>query len=228
MVPNEVSLYCPHCGRFTAVTPAPMSLVNPRVASRYDDPYVNLSSQVGVPFYAYAGGGWWLGKCNACEKPVLVLNGGEIVLPPPQAGPVSQDIPEPMRSDLHEAKKCMTVAAWNAAAVMARRALQCSAVEQGAPKGKRLGDQIKWLGDNHKITAQQREWADAARWVGNHGAHDTEPDVGSGNPVITDVSQEDAEATIDLVEHLFETLYVATRSAREQLAKRGKPTGGKT
>jgi len=82
--------------------------------------------------------------------------------------------------------------------------------------------QIKWLDDNRKIATPQREWADAARWVGSHGAHDTDPDVGAGKPVITAVTEDDARATVELVEHRFETLYVAGKLAREQLAKRGK------
>jgi hypothetical protein len=165
-----------------------------------------------------------MGKCNACHKPLLVKDIGGVVYPPPQPGPVSEAIPEPMRSDLREAKQCLAVAAWNAAVVMARRALQCAAVEQGAPVGRDwpLWKQIKWLDDNRKVTTQQREWADAARWVGNHGAHDTEPDVANGKPVITDVSADDAHATVELVEHLFDALYVAAHLAREQLAKRGK------
>jgi HEPN domain-containing protein len=174
-----------------------------------------------TPFYEHDAP-WWMGKCNACERPVLVFFEGGIVYPTPQPGPVSEHIPDPMRSDLREAKLCLSVGAWNAAAVLARRALQSAAVEQGAPKGKKLWEQIKWLDENRKITSQQRDWADAARWVGNHGAHDTEPDVAGGHPVITEVSEEDARDTIALVEHLFETLYVATHAAKQQLAKRGK------
>jgi hypothetical protein len=175
-----------------------------------------------TPYYVYGSGRWWLGKCNACKQPMLVQGHGAKVFPVPQPGPVSEHIPEPMRSDLREAKLCLSAGAWNAAAVMARRALQSATVEQGAPKGGKLWEQIKWLDDNRKITSQQRAWADAARWVGNHGAHDTEPDVPAGVPVITEVMEEDAGDTIKLVEHLFETLYVATHAAKEQLSKRGK------
>jgi hypothetical protein len=49
-----------------------------------------------------------------------------------------------------------------------------------------------------------------------------EPDLQSGVVVITQVGRDDAEETIKLVEHLFETLYVAGKVAKEQLAKRGK------
>ena len=225
MVPTEVSLYCPHCGKHTAVTPAPLVIHAASGLAQLplrEAPAIPMLQQ--VPWYSYGGGHWWLGKCNACQQPVLIKDHGSKVFPTPQAAPVSEHVPEPMRSDLLEAKVCLSAGAWNAAAVMARRALQCATVEQGAPTGKEwpLWKQIKWLDDNRKITAQQREWTDAARWVGNHGAHDTEPDVPAGVPVITDVSEEDARDTVKLVEHLFETVYVASHAAKEQLSKRGK------
>lgn len=190
----------------------------------YSPPLSANSLYPGLLFYNQAGHRWWIGQCNACGSPLLVCDDGVRILPAPQPGPVSNDIPEPMRSDLREAKQCLAAGAFNAAVVMARRALQCAAVEQGAQTGKEwpLWKQIKWLDENRKITPSQHQLADAARWVGNHGAHDTEPDVGAGQPVITNVTDEDARDTIQLVEHLFETLYVAPKLAQDQLAKRGK------
>lgn len=212
----EVSLHCPHCGEHTAASAARLEYV----------PHEGYPGTVPVQhsplFYSSNDGLWWLAKCNACEEPILVLNRGDAVLPVPQPGPVSEDIPEPMWSDLREAKQCLAAGAYNAAAVMARRALQCAAVEQGASKGKLLWQQIQELDEKRIITAKQRKWAEAARWIGNHGAHDTEPKTADGDPVITEVTKEDANDTIDLVEHLFAALYVADRAAEKQLAKRGK------
>jgi len=229
MVPTEVSLHCPHCGKHTAVSPAPLFTIVriPNAPNGIGEESIR-NKVAADPYYRYANSRWWLGRCNACEQPLLVDGHGAKVYPTPQPGPVSVHIPEPMRSDLLEAKQCFAASAWNAAVVMARRALQCSTVEQGAPtdKGWPLWKQIAWLDENRKITPTQRQLADAARWVGNHGAHDSEPDVAAGQPVITNVSDEDARDTIQLVEHLFETLYVAPRMAAAQLAKRGKLDGG--
>ncbi len=105
---------------------------------------------------------------------------------------------------------------------MARRALQSAAVAQGAPAEKKLWQQIKWLEEHRKITLDQKNWSEAARWVGNHGAHDTEFDAARGTVVVTDVTEADAGETIKLVEHLFETIYVARKIAHDQLAKRDK------
>ena len=79
-----------------------------------------------VPFYEGPLGNWWLGKCNFCQYALLVLEDGQLVHPAPQPAPVSEAIPEVIRNDLREAKPCLAVGAWNAAVVMARRALQCA------------------------------------------------------------------------------------------------------
>ncbi len=221
---DHLSVHCPHCGKHTAVSPAPLAFEVAEGQTKWDRArrLVQASGSQDLPLYHHVNGGrWWMGKCNACSMPMLVKNDGRLILPTPQPAPVDSNIPEPMQSDLLEAKQCIAVGAWNAAVVMGRRALQCACVERGAPSGQ-LHAQIKWLDENRKITTEQRQWADAARWVGNHGAHDTEPNLAEGRPVITDVSETDAADTVDLVEHLFETLYVAAHKAREQLAKRGK------
>lgn len=225
MVPNNVSIFCPHCGQRTAISAAPLSIV---VGSPNTPPNNIREANIREwlphdPYYRFGGGSWWLGKCNACQMPALVKDIGSTVYPAPQPGPVSDAIPEPMRSDLREAKHCIAVGAWNASVVMARRALQCAAVEQGAPTGRDwpLWRQIEWLDNNRKITADQRRWADVARWVGNDGAHNTEPAVANGDPVIVGVGEGDARDTLTLVEHLFETVYVAKRLADAHHARHG-------
>lgn len=214
MMFDRVSLHCPFCGRHTAVSPAPLCFLGERREG-------GVVPQGQMLVYDN-GSAWWLGKCNGCSMPLLVCNAGTKVYPVPQPTPVSAEVPEPMRADLQEGKLCLATSAWNAAVVMARRALQSAAISQGAPQRVPLWQQIAWLDENRKITSQQREWADAARWVGNHGAHDTSPAGSSDPPFVTDVTEEDAKETIELVEHLFETLYVASTRARNQLSKRGK------
>ncbi len=220
---DHISTHCPHCGKHTAVSPAPLAFEVDESRSKWDRTrkLMQATGSQDLPLYHMNGSRWWMGKCNACGWPMLVMNDGWLILPTPQPAPVDPNIPEPMQSDLLEAKQCIAVGAWNAAVVMGRRALQCACIERGAPAGQ-LHVQIKWLDDNRKITTEQRLWADAARWVGNHGAHDTEPNVAAGLPVITEVTKTDATETVELVEHLFETLYVAAHKAREHLAKRGK------
>lgn len=225
-IPLSASILCPYCGQHTKLlsSEASAAMFPVQMAAAVKGLKVGTGANYVV---SHDGDQWWIGVCHACDGVVLVKNSGETVYPTPQPRPVSDQIPEPMRSHLREAKHCLEAGARNAAVVMARRALQCAAVEQGAPGTDPLWKQIKWLDDNRKITPQQRRWADAARWVGNEGAHDAAHSV-AGQPVVTGVSKEDATETIRLVEHLFETLYVASKVAQQQLAKRGKavPPGG--
>jgi hypothetical protein len=107
MVPEETSLWCPYCNKHTAVTPAPLQVLgaNPQMPSGIG--YRPAPDGDKRPCYVYGSAVWWIGKCNACRKPMLVRNSGAEVYPTPQPEPVSVDVPEPMRSDLTESKLCL-------------------------------------------------------------------------------------------------------------------------
>jgi hypothetical protein len=154
---------------------------------------------------------WWMGVCNYCKEPVLVQNDGEVIYPSPSPPPTDERIPDPMRSDLDEAKKCFSVDAWRGCAVIARRSIQAAALGKGAPDGK-LAEQITDLVNKGVITHDLKEWADVVRWVGNDAAHPT------GAPV----SEEDAEDILKLAEQFLHVIYVAPAIAKERKAKRSK------
>jgi hypothetical protein len=134
---------------------------------------------------------------------MLIAEDGVVVYPAPSPKPVPEEVPLEARQDLEEARKNLASGSYNSAVVMARRALQSACIEQGAPHGHTLAQQIAWLDQNRKITEDQRRWCDAARWIGNDGAH----------PNIRGVSLETAQEITDLVGYLFDTLYVAKRIA---------------
>lgn len=225
MVPNNVSLHCPFCGRHTAASHPEMTTYSPHMRRIAVGAPMEIALSDVAPYpawYAHTEGNWWLAKCNACQMPLLVLNDADRVIPPAQPGPVDPSIPEPMSSDLREAKSCLAVGAANAAAVMARRAMQNTAVAQGAPPRKKLHDQISWLLQERKITAAQNELAQAVRWIGNHGAHDEEAPTNEDALVRTDVTLHDAEQAVEFVEDLCDALYRLASLARRQLAERNK------
>jgi hypothetical protein len=223
LVPKMFSIHCPFCRQATAVTHAPLRARSSEAAYRLP---------VEARFYFEAGqhGVWWMGVCNACQHPLLVRD-HSIVLPTPRPAPVADSIPQPMRSDLVEAKQCLAAGAYKGAAVMARRALQGGAIAQGAPTGKRvsgkgyytLAEQIAYLDEKRKITQQQREWAQAVRYVGNDGAHVEDDEPFDELAAVEAVDEKDANQVIDLTETLLEALYPPkSRDVTEQLAKRGK------
>ena len=193
------SVYCPYCHQHTSLALAPSDGVLrdgsiPRAVWRTDRDDV-----------------WWIGLCNFCLKPMLVLNDGVTVHPTPSPTPTDPNIPDAIRADLDEAKRCFQVGAWRAVAVMARRAIQATAIDKGATKGN-LVDQINALATKGVITNDVKEWATVVRWVGNDGAH----------PGSDAVTKDDAEDILDLTEQLLTIVYVAPAIAAARRATRGK------
>lgn len=200
MAQKGISIYCPHCHRHTSLQPAPVE-----VEAGY------RTYNVGAVWKQDYNSLWWIGVCNYCNAPVLVQNNGVTVYPHPLPQPTDANVPEEIRADLDEAKKCFAVSAWRAAAVMARRAMQSAAIEKGATK-KLLVEQIAELAARGKITVDLKEWADAVRWIGNDAAHP------GGQPV----AREDAEAVLRLAEQFLHVLYVAPAMAKKLREKKGK------
>jgi len=195
-----LSIYCPYCHRHTSVDPAPV-----KVERNYEKWYV------GALWKKNSQETWWMGVCNHCDNPVLILGRGHRIYPTPLPSPTDENIPEAIRNDLDEAKMCFSVSAWRGAAVMARRAMQSAAIEKGATKS-RLVDQIEELKNKGLITVDLKEWADVVRWVGNDAAH----------PGNDNVTSNDAEDILKLAEQFLHVLYVAPALAKAIRKKRGK------
>ena len=197
---NLLSIYCPHCHKHTSLDPAPIKYKHDYEEGKTPAFWVKSESTL-----------WWMGVCNACEKPVLVLNKGQVIYPRPLPKPTDQAVPTAIRNDLDEAKICLSSSAFRAASVMARRAMQVAALDKGA-KSDKLVAQIAELKANGQITNDLKEWADAVRWVGNDAAH----------PNGMAVSKEDAEDVLHLAEQFLHVLYVAPALAAGIKKRLGK------
>ena len=64
------SVYCPHCHKHTALSQPVIPCIG-RYKEHQDHPVQWNSSPTEQ---------WWIGICNACHQPCLVLNGGKIVM----------------------------------------------------------------------------------------------------------------------------------------------------
>src|SRR5258705_8751887 len=127
------SIFCPHCQRHTALSVAQV---------HFTHGFNEL--KVGAVWEKNGSEKWWMGVCNNCNNPVLVLNSGEQIYPIPFPSPTDSRIPEPMHRDIIEAKLCYSIDAYRSSAVMARRAMQTACIEKGAKK-RDLADQINEL-----------------------------------------------------------------------------------
>lgn len=196
-----ISIFCPHCHRYTALSEVLVSVghgVNERsVSSRW---------------VSGLGSIWWMGFCNYCNNPSLVLNGGEKVYPHPLPEPTSEDVPESIRADLDEAKTCLSVQAYRAAAVMARRAMQNAAIEKGAKQSGNLFSQINELRDKGHITEDLKKWASVVRLVGNDAAH-------PGDVV---VDAESAKEIVELAEQFMQVVFVTPARAKKTMDRRNE------
>lgn len=197
----KVSIYCPHCQRHTALTFG-MTEISGDYGVRYSSPAI---------WEQKFNKKWWIGVCNFCNEPSLVLNAGENIYPRPFPSPTDERIPEPMLSDLKESKICFSSETYRACAVMARRALQSACINKGSTK-KNLVDQIEELKQEGIITSDLREWATVVRWVGNDAAH----------PNKEVVDRESAEDILNLAEQFLHILYVAPAIALNRKEQRQK------
>jgi hypothetical protein len=199
-----VSIYCPFCHKHTSLRPAPVNYERVQYGSTY-------RGTTGALWEKDKGITWWIGVCNSCKEPVLVLNNGERIYPFPLPSSTDDRIPEHIRKDLDEAKISYSVKAFRASAVMSRRAIQTACLDKGATKIK-LVAQLHELSENGVITKDLKEWADVVRWVGNDAAH---PDK---HPV----TEKDALDILNLAEQFLHVIYVAPAIAKEQRTRRGK------
>lgn len=201
MSQRTLSIYCPHCHRHTSIDPAPIEGI---------DSY-RQTICLGAFWKKRPGETWWMGVCNYCQNPVLVLNNGSTIYPAPAPKPTDENVPDGIRRDLDEAKACFSISAWRGAAVMARRAMQSAAIDKGTTKSQ-LNDQIAELQAKGLITVDLKEWADVVRWVGNDAAH----------PGKNDVTQQDADDIMHLAEQFLHVIYVAPAKAKALRKKMGK------
>ena len=175
-------------------------------------------------------------KCQSCKKYVLVVGARasqqtafvlEAVYPFGQAkDDVDENVPPSIRADFGEALRCQFIKSYKGCVVMCRRSVQASALKLGAPKKKKLDDQIDWLFEQGKITEPLREFAHEVRLTGNIGAH---PDKDSGQEPeggdletdnLEDVTPKDADDMVEFTKEYLHHVYVMPAKLK---ARRGTP-----
>jgi hypothetical protein len=121
--------------------------------------------------------------------------------------------PEPVGRAYVEAERALGTQSWNAAATMARRALQATTRSLGAKKGW-LVNEIKELGPEGKgiLPKALVDWATAVRELGAVGAHPDEDD----HPV----AKEDAEDVVRFTGYFLDFVYTIPHEIAEFQARR--------
>jgi Domain of unknown function (DUF4145) len=197
-----ISINCPHCHKHTEVSAAVFANeYSPGITKR----------RFEIAWVKQSGERWWIGFCNSCKNPCLVLNEGETIYPYPLPDPTDPNIPQDLARDLDEAKMCFCVNCYRACAVMARRCIQNACLQKGVV-AKDLVHQIAELESKGIITKEIKEWATVVRWVGNDAAH----------PGKDDVKKEDAKDCLELAEQFLDVIFVTPAIAKARRTARGK------
>ena len=152
----------------------------------------------------------------------------EIIHPLPSGSrPIEPEVPAPFSADFDEACRVLPVSA-KASAAMSRRILQHILRDQLGIKKHALDKEIEAFIQRPGVPSQLAGAVDAIRTIGNFAAH-PQKNLNSGE--IIDVEPGEAEWLIDVLESLFDFVFVqpARLEARKEalnakLQLAGKPT----
>lgn len=135
-------------------------------------------------------------ECNECGNYTFVMWGGEasrnlhdFVQFPTLTDPEAPDYwPEQIGSSYVQAEKSLNSESWDAAAAMARRAIQATIRSMLGKSQGQLRDEITKLVEMQMLPKTMGEWAGEVRELGNVGAHPDE--------IEKHVAPEDAKAIV--------------------------------
>ncbi len=137
---------------------------------------------------------WCIRICPNCEKPTF-FDGSENQTPGVAYGnEVASITRDEVNSMYEEARRCLSVNAFNASVMCCRKLLMNIAVDQGADKNKNFVFYVNYIVD--KFLPQAKSWIDHIRDKGNEANHE-----------IDLMTKEDAEQIIKFSEMLLKVIF---------------------
>ena len=122
----------------------------------------------------------------------------------PSRTPLPKEVPKEYAQDYHEA--CLTLAdSSKASAALSRRCLQHLLREKAGVNKGNIADEIQQVINEAKLPTHLLESLDAIRNIGNFAAH---PIKSTASGEIIDVEPGEAEWNLDVLESLFDYLFV--------------------
>ena len=144
----------------------------------------------------------WL-ECNVCGHPSSTAFDEQF--PAPAYGDEVEGLPGDTEQAYAEARRCMQVNAFTAAALLCRKILMHVAVEKGAKKvGDTFKNYIQHLETEGYVTPTMKDWVNSIKDTGNDATHKLEP-----------ASKENAENVLDLTEMLLKLVYETASKAKK-------------
>ena len=216
---ETMKIICPSCGSATSFNPVLITkqgvlegesneerTVRGKVSITLIEPYQYGAIQHGV---------LWCGACGehiVVEKAEYAHEGDWQVVYPIAHKVASEEIPQPIKSELEEANLCFTIGAYRACVSMCQIALEA------LWRDKQVSN-LKELTEKGIISKQLYERADEIRQWGNVAKHELVSEV---------VSQEDAEQLLAYLETLLDHVYVqparleALKQKRTEIERKSK------
>ena len=214
---------CPHCLANIYVKPA-IGMSDPPDQRRYDDGYIQrryLSKDADKFWYIDCT------KCPSCGKFIIDLGsydshieaGIDVVRVHPKSSgrpPVPFEVPDEFSKDYKEG--CLILGdSPNASAALSRRCIQLLLREKlGTPKDT-LQKEIQWAINSVGLPSSVTDVLDAPRKIGNRAAHPTLTNAGE----IVDVEPWEAEWCIEVIEALYDHIFVVPARNEERLKRLG-------
>lgn len=134
-------LICPHCGSFTAFSPARVSGrgIDLEASSESRTVWGDVQISAVVPFkYGYDEESYAILVCRACmgyfvaKRERFAQEDNWSAVYPIQHKPVAEEIPEPIHSEFEEANLCFAIGAYRACVSMCMTALEALWQQQNA------------------------------------------------------------------------------------------------
>jgi len=152
------------------------------------------ATKMGVPSEDDHGGQICI--CPYCENPTYFSETGDQTPGSAFGGSVKNTPKTEIESLYDEARNCMKVNAYTAAAMCCRKLLMNVAVSEGADEGKSFAYYVKYLADEGHIPPKATTWVDHIRDKGNDANHE-----------IQIMERADAERLIKFSEMMLRIMY---------------------
>lgn len=157
---------------------------------------------------------WHYDNANRRHEPGKI--GSDILVRPkvPTRSPVPPEVPGEFSEDYTEA--CLVIAdSPKASAALSRRCLQHVLREKTGIKKRNLADEIEQAISSGKLPTHLAESLDAIRNIGNFAAH---PIKSTSSGEIVPVEPGEAEWNLDVIEALFDFLFVQPETIKKKRA----------
>jgi hypothetical protein len=157
----------------------------------------HVSSVVGYSYVPATGSKLpksFIPICPNCECPSLFIDTKQI--PGVRAGQSVSNLPKDIEAAYNEARDCMSVSAFTAAAMLCRKLLMHIAVGQGAAENLSFKAYVEYLANQGFVPPNGKAWVEHIRNKGNEANHE-----------LVFMSSSDARDVMGFVEMLLMFIY---------------------